>query len=154
MHGPGDDRTMLALTAYVAGFIALGATALTVVLRGGRLERQAIAIVALAWVASALAPIGDRTGPSWAIAAIDGLLLLYLLYLAAFSRRLWPVAAAGFQLLILATHAAFAVRSELEQWGYFTAYYLWSWGVLAALTVGALTTRRPDRGVRPPHGES
>ena len=133
---------MLALTVYIAGFVALGATALAAVLRGGALERQAAAVIVLAWIASALAPLGSRTGPSWAIVAIDGLLLLYLLYQAAFSRRLWPMAGAGFQLLIVATHVAFAVRPGLEQWGYFTAYYLWSWGVLAALAAGALTAQR------------
>lgn len=133
---------MLALTVYVAGFVALGLTALLAFVRGGPLEKQAAAVVAAAWIGSALAPLNGRIGPSWVIVAIDVLLLIYLLYHAAFSRRLWPVAAAGFQLLILATHAAFGLRPDLEQWGYFTAYYLWSWGVLAALAGGVLVVRR------------
>lgn len=133
---------MLALTVYISGFVALAITALLAFLRGGALEKQAAGLIVLAWLASALAPLGGRIGPSWVIIGIDVLLLIYLLYHAAFSRRLWPVAAAGFQLLIVATHAAFGLRPDLEQWGYFTAYYVWSWGVLAALAVGALTSRR------------
>ncbi|GAA0627149.1 hypothetical protein GCM10009422_25070 [Brevundimonas kwangchunensis] len=86
----------------------------------------------------------DQTNLSWPLFAIDVSLLIYLLYLAVFAKRLWPVAAAGFQLLIVATHVTFAMRPELEQWGYFSAYYLWSWGQLAALAVGAWRTRRPD----------
>lgn len=133
---------MLALTVYIAGFVALAVVALLAFLRGGRLERQAAGVIVLAWLASALAPLGGRTGPSGVIVGIDVLLLIYLLYHAAFSRRLWPVVAAAFQLLIVATHAAFGLRPDLEQWGYFTAYYAWSWGVLAALAAGALTSRR------------
>lgn len=133
---------MLAMTVYISGFVALAIAALAAFVRGGALEKQAAVVVAAAWIASALAPLNGRIGPSWVIVVIDVLLLIYLLYHAAFSRRLWPVAAAGFQLLILATHAAFGLRPDLEQWGYFTAYYVWSWGVLVALAVGALTARR------------
>lgn len=136
---------MLALAVYIAGFVALALVVGLALVRGGPLERQVAVVVALAWIASALAPLNGRVGPSWAIVAIDAALLVYLLYHAAFSRRLWPIAAAGFQLLIIATHAAFALRLELEQWGYFTAYYLWSWGVLSALAAGALSARRASR---------
>lgn len=133
---------MLALTVYISGFVALAIAALLAFLRGGALEKQAAGLIVLAWLASALAPVGDRIGPSGVIVGIDVLLLIYLLYHAAFSGRLWPIAAAGFQLLILATHAAFGLRPDLEQWGYFTAYYVWSWGVLAALAAGAVMSRR------------
>ncbi len=134
---------MTALVVYVAGFVALALVTGLAFLRGGALEREVAVVVAVAWIASALAPLGDRTGPSWVLVGIDLALLLYLLYQAAFAGRLWPIAAAGFQLLIVATHAAFALRLELEQWAYFTAYYLWSWGVLLSLAAGALTGRRP-----------
>lgn len=110
--------------------------------RGGALEKQVACVVAAAWIASALAPLGGRIGPAGLLVAIDVGLLLYLMYHAAFSRRMWPVAAAGFQMLIVATHVTFALRIQLEQWGYFTAYYLWSWGVLLCIAIGAIRSPR------------
>ena len=109
--------------------------------RGGALEKQVSCVVATAWIASALAPLEGRIGPASLLVVIDVALVLYLLYQAAFSRRFWPVAAAAFQLLIVANHVAFALRIQLEQWGYFTAYYLWSWCVLLCIAVGALRAR-------------
>ena len=116
-------------------------TTLVAFWRGGPLEKQVAGVVAVAWIASALVPLGDRLTPAWLLIAIDIALLLYLLYHAAFSRRLWPVGAAAFQMLIVANHFTFVTRLKLDQWPYFTAYYLWSWGVLACILAGALRAR-------------
>lgn len=129
--------------AYVAGFVALFGVTLLALVRGDRLERQVAIVVAAAWLASAVAPLGERISPPWMIVAIDVALFFYLAYHAAFSRRIWPIAAAGFMLLILANHAAFALNWELKQWAYFSAYYIWSWGVLLSIALGVLTRRRP-----------
>jgi hypothetical protein len=137
-----EARAMLAHVSYIAGFVALALAAALAFVRGGRLEKEIAVVVTVAWLASALAPLNGRTGPAWVLISIDIALLLYLLYRAAFSGRWWPMVAAAFQLLIVATHFTFAARIELEQWAYFTVYYLWSWGVLAALAIGALTTPR------------
>lgn len=128
--------------AYIAGFVALFLVTLLALVRGDRLEREVAVVVAIAWLASAVAPLGDRTLPPWMIVAIDIVLFLYLAYHAAFSGRIWPIAAAGFMLLILANHAVFALNWELKQWAYFSAYYIWSWGVLLSLALGVLTRRR------------
>ncbi|WP_312689567.1 hypothetical protein [Brevundimonas nasdae] len=133
---------MLALTIYLAGFAALGLVSLFAWAKGGALERQAAVVIAGAWLLSAVVPLSGRASPAWSLVAIDVLLLIYLSYLAAFSQRRWPIAAAGFQLLIVANHFAFARNLALEQWAYFTAYYIWSWGVLGALAVGAARTLR------------
>jgi hypothetical protein len=109
--------------------------------RGGPLERQIALVVAAAWLASALAPLEGRINPATTLVVIDVALLLYLLYHAAFSRRTWPIGAAGFQMLIVANHFTFALREALEQWAYFTAYYLWSWGVLVCIAVGSMRAR-------------
>ncbi len=137
MDGAGRGARAI---AYYAGFVALGLTLIIAFWRGGKLEKQVAVVVAIAWLASAFAP-NDNLSLSWALFAIDVGLLLYLLYLAAFAKRRWPMLAAAFQLLIVATHVTFAMRLHLEQWGYFTAYYLWSWGVLACIVVGALRAR-------------
>lgn len=137
MARAGEARAI----AYYAGFVALALTVLVAFWRGGRTEKEIALVVMAAWLASAVVP-NDQSHLSLPLLGIDLGLMLYLLYQAAFSRRRWPMAAAGFQLLIVATHATFALRVHLEQWGYFTAYYLWSWGVLATILVGALRTRR------------
>jgi hypothetical protein len=129
---------------YHAGFVALALVVLLAFIKGGRLERQAAVVVAVAWIASALVPVANLASPSWALIGIDSALTVYLLYHALYSRRAWTLAAAACALLLLATHAAFALRIELEQWAYFSAYYLWSWGVLASIAAGALwRPRRP-----------
>lgn len=133
---------MLALTIYMAGFAALALTCIFAGFRGGALERQAAAVIAAAWLLSAVAPLAGRASPAWVLVAIDVVLLIYLSYQAAFSHRKWPIAAAGFQLLIVANHFVFATNLRLEQWAYFTAYYIWSWGVLIALAVGVARARR------------
>lgn len=140
MDGAGRGARAIATTIYIAGHVAMALTFLLALWRGGSLEKQVASVVGVAWVASVFAP-NDRSNLSWVLLAIDIGLLMYLLYHAAFSRRLWPVAAAGFQLLIVATHTTFGLRDHLEQWGYFTAYYLWSWGVLACIVVGTLRAR-------------
>jgi hypothetical protein len=134
---------MFALYSYIFGFAFLALTVALAWWRGGRLHKEVATVLAGAWIASALVPVGDRLDPSVWIWVIDGLLALYFLYRAAFSPGLWIMVVAAFQLLILATHFAFQVRDEMEQWGYFTTYYLWSWGELTAICIGVLRTRRP-----------
>ena len=117
------------LTFYQAGFIALAVACLLAFVRGGRLEKKIAAVVAVAW---------NLASPTWALIAIDSALHIYLLYHALFSRRTWVLVAAACAMLLVATHAAFALRLELEQWAYFTAYYLWSWGVQISIAAGAI----------------
>lgn len=141
MDGVGKGaHAIYADAVYYSGFVAMALTLVIAFWRGGRLEKQVASVVGVAWIASAFAP-NDNLSLSSVIFAIDIALMLYLFYCAAFSRRLWPMAAAAFQLLIVATHVSFALRVQLEQWGYFTAYYLWSWSVLACIVVGSLRAK-------------
>lgn len=128
---------MFSELSYWGGMAAMAATCLFALARGGALEKQAGCVIAVAWIASALAPT-DLDRPLWAVSVIDLLLLAYFLYHAAFSKRGWPMWAAGFQLLIVATHFAFVRNPALEQWGYLTAYYIWSLLVLVSLFAGTL----------------
>ncbi len=132
---------MTASWIYITGFVAVALGVLLALARGDRLEKEAMLVLAAASVASALVP-NDGANLSLALFAVDGLLLIYLLYRAAFSGRWWAIGAAGFQMLIVATHVAFAFRPALEQWGYFTSYYLWSWGLLLCIVLGILTRGR------------
>ncbi|MDO9078537.1 MAG: hypothetical protein Q7U72_13960 [Brevundimonas sp.] len=110
--------------------------------RGGRWERATAAVLVLTWVGTALAPF-DPTEPPWVAVALDGGTLLFLLYLALYSRRRWAVWATAFQFLLMANHLAFIRFHQLEQWAYVTADYVWGDAVLLSLVAGALwPTRR------------
>jgi len=58
------------------------------------------------------------------------------------SGRRWTQVAAGFQVLVLATHYVFATNSALDQWAYVSAYYVWNIALIASLLAGVLWRRR------------
>lgn len=110
--------------------------------RGGGWERATAAVLVLTWIGTALAPF-DPARPPWIAIALDGATMLFLLYLALYSKRQWTVWAAAFQFLLMANHLAFVRFHELEQWAYVTAYYVWGDAVLMTLIVGVLRPARP-----------
>ena len=127
---------------YAVSLALLITAAALALWRGGRWERATAAVLVLVWVGTALAPF-DPTKPPWVAIALDGGTLLFLLYLALYSRRRWTVWATAFQFLLMANHLAFVRFHELEQWAYVTAYYVWGDAVLLSLVAGALwSTRR------------
>lgn len=93
--------------------------------------------------ATALTPF-DGVNVPLTVVVMDGSVALVLLYGAAFGDRRWLLAAAAFQLLVLANHLAFVRFHEIQRWAYVTASYLWSFGVLLALAVGALTRKHGE----------
>ena len=104
------------------------------------------------WIGTTLAPF-DSLNPPWAPIGLDGATMLFLLYLALYSRRQWTIWATAFQFLLMANHLAFVRFHELEQWAYVTAYYVWGDAVLLSLIVGVLWPARdaspatvPDAG--------
>lgn len=133
---------------YAVSLSLLVLAAALAVWRGGWRERATAAVLVLTWIGTALAPF-DPAKPPWAAIALDGGTMLFLLYLALFSKRRWTVWAAAFQFLLMANHLAFVRFHELEQWAYVTAYYVWGDAVLVALIIGVI--RRP-RATTPPTG--
>lgn len=114
--------------------------------RGGSTERRIAAVVAIAWVASILLDDDASTGVQWRIFAIDLILGIWLIAETLFSGRIWPAFAAGAQIFIVLTHVAFMVKVEIVQDMFYSAYYLWSYVVLAALATGSLLSpSRPRR---------
>ncbi len=103
---------------------------------GGRMERGLAIATILAWVGSAALEIDDHRIPQWGIFAVDLIYLGVLGSLALFDRRIWLLFMAAFQLLIVLTHVAFALDRSLMQWGFFSAYYLWSYAELVAFAIG------------------
>ena len=136
---------------YAVSLALLIAAAALSLWRGGRWERATAAVLALTWIGTSLAPV-DPTRPPWVAIALDGATLLFLMYLALFSKRRWTAWATAFQFLLMANHLAFIRFHELEQWAYVTAYYVWGDAVVLALIAGALWPARTVRTGPAPAG--
>ncbi len=122
---------------YAVSLALLIGSAALALWRGGPWERATAAVLVLNWIGTALAPF-DPTRPPWIAIALDGGTMLFLLYLALYSRRRWAIWAAAFQFLLMANHLAFVRFHELEQWAYVTAYYVWGDAVMLSLIAGTL----------------
>ena len=126
---------------YALSFVLLIVSAALAIWRGGRWERATAAVLVLVWIGSTLVPF-DSLNPPWFIIGLDGATLMFLLYLALYSKRQWTVWATAFQFLLMANHLAFVRFHELEQWAYVSAYYVWGDAVLLSLIAGVLWPAR------------
>ena len=126
------------------GLGALLLVCLIAVWRGGVPERRTAVVVAACWVASVIVDNDGSRGVQWAILGVDVFLGAWLVVQALRCNRAWLFCAAGAQILILLTHVGFALTPAMMQEGFFSAYYVWSYVVLAAVAVGSLSRRRMD----------
>jgi hypothetical protein len=126
---------------YALSLVLLIMSAALAIWRGGSSERATAALLVLVWIGSTLVPF-DSLNPPWFIIGLDGATLLFLLYLALYSKRQWTIWATAFQFLLMANHLAFVRFHELEQWAYVSAYYVWGDAVLLSLVVGVLWPAR------------
>jgi hypothetical protein len=126
---------------YATSLALLIVTAALALSRGGPWERATAAVLVLTWIGTTLSPFSG-TEPPWVAIGLDGATMLFLLYLALYSKRRWTAWAAAFQFLLMANHLAFVRFQELEQWAYVTAYYAWGNAVLLSLIVGTLWPAR------------
>ena len=120
------------------GLGALLLVCLVAAWRGGVAERRVTAVVAVCWLASVVVDNDSSRGVQWAILGVDVFLAGWLVVEAMVSPRIWMLVAAAAQILILLTHVGFALTPAMMQEGFFSAYYIWSYVVLAAVTVGNL----------------
>ena len=134
---------------YVVSLALLIVSAALALWRGGGWERATAAVLILVWIGSTLMPFDSRN-PPWVIIALDGGTLLFLLYLALYSKRQWTLWATAFQFLLMANHLAFVRFHELEQWAYVSAYYVWGDAVLLSLLAGTVWPARPASPANPP----
>lgn len=114
--------------------------------RGRVWEKATAAVLVGNWAATELAHF-NRIDPPWLIITFDGLVCLFLFYLAVFSGRKWTLWAAAGQILLMANHLAFIRFHAIQQWAYVSAYMIWGDLVLVALAIGVLT--RKHRGNSP-----
>lgn len=128
------------------GMAALLVCCLPAIWRGTPGDRRAALVIAVAWVACVLVDDDASRGVQWGIFAIDIALAAWLLVEGVFGKRLWLAAAAAAQTFIVATHVAFMIDADIQQEGFFSTYYLWSFVVLICLALGPLLSprRRPQ----------
>ena len=128
----------------LVGFIVMAAVCLYALLRGGRPEKIAGVVIAVAWAASAL--LQDRVNilsPQWVVAWLDVVLFLIFLGMTLRWRRGWLMVASATQLLTAATHFTQLLDPRLFALAVITAYYVWSYATLIALAWGThLAARR------------
>lgn len=114
-------------------------------LKGGREERLTAA--ALLANVGATNLLRDQSWPHLQRAefAADVILLVLFGAIALRTRKFWPLAAAGFQLLSVVTHLAKMIDPALQQWAYITAIVIWTYLILIALAVGVWNHWRGER---------
>jgi hypothetical protein len=118
--------------------------------RGGWPERAGIAAAIAAWIASVLfIDNQDWMRPQYAVLVVDILFFGALGFIGLGSKRLWALAAAGFQFGAVLLHLTFAVAHyTVSSKGYLAAEFVVSLLVFAAIFVGvvraALVRRAPD----------
>ena len=110
--------------------------------RGGWPERATAAALLVSWVLTLLLRDRSWSHPQWAAFVIDLAFGAFILALALKSDRYWPLWAAGFHLLAIATHFARQIDPTLGNWAYVTANVIWTYLVLGALAVGVTGAAR------------
>lgn len=73
---------------YAVSLTLLIVAAALALWRGGAQERATAAVLVLTWIGTALAPF-DPVRPPWVAIGLDGATMLFLLYLALYSKRRW-----------------------------------------------------------------
>ncbi len=136
-------------TVYgLCGVGALLVVALLVVLRGGPMERYAMAVAALGWVASlAMQGASGVLDPLFGLLTVDLTAFVALMGLIWRSRKRWPLFAVGFQGLAAGIDLVRTATIHLSSWIYLTALAVAGYGLLASIAVGAWTARAPPPGV-------
>ena len=131
-------------TLAMLGFVVMALVCLYALVKGGRPEKTAAIVIALAWIASSL--LQDRINilsPQWAVAWLDVVLFVVFVIMALVWRRGWLMFASASQLLTAATHFTTLLDPRLFALAIITAYYIWSYATLGALAWGThLAARR------------
>jgi hypothetical protein len=104
--------------------------------KGDEDERLAGAALAIADIATPFLKDHRWLGPQWGVFAVDMAFFALIVVIAFRTTKYWPIAAAGFQLLGLLTHAAMLIDKGVRAWAYVTAGVIWSYLILIALGVG------------------
>jgi hypothetical protein len=139
---------VLSIYLAVAGYVVMVLVCGFAILAGDRATRLVGVLIGVAWVsATALQNYTDVQHLQYRMAAADLIVLVALWAAALAYRRTWLVWATAFQLLIVATYLAFLFDLRIRAFAFYTAYYVWSYGLLASLAAGAWRAHRNRRGL-------
>jgi len=134
-----------------AGLVILIGAVAFVVAKGGRAERIAAGLLALAWVGSVLAqPLTGQLAPEIPFMATDLFLALGFLWLAVRYASLWIGAAMILEGALFFLHASHLSEETSRSYAYLAAMNGLSYCVLACVVGAALASwRRRARARRP-----
>ena len=94
-----------------------------------------------AWAVSMLVVRTAFNEPEWGLMAVDLAALGVFVWIALKSDRYWPIFAAAFHLLTIATHFARTADPTVLRFAYITAEILWGYLLAFSIGYGALTSR-------------
>ena len=128
---------MLTTLYSITGLALLAAVGVYALLRGGALERYAMGVATLGWLASlGVQSVSGIFDPVVGFLLIDTIAFAALVGLTWRSGRRWPLFAAGFQGLALSVDGMRVVSPHLSRWVYLTALAAAGYGLLAAIVFG------------------
>jgi len=127
------------------GLMVFAAVCTFALWKGGLEERITAASLLLGDVVTLALRDRSWQGTQWIGFGVDVAFLLIITTIALRSPRYWPLAAAGFQLLGVVTHAARMIDPHVQAWAYITAGVIWTYAVVIALAVGAYNRWRERR---------
>ncbi|MBB5745237.1 hypothetical protein [Brevundimonas variabilis] len=82
-------------------------------LKGGHIERQAVLVLLMAYVAALFVQDLDRAAHQIAVAIVDGVLLLALIWMALRYDRWWLLVAVACQVLAMIAHGALWLNPDI-----------------------------------------
>jgi len=134
--------------AQLLGWTCLALTCVAAAWRGGRAERLGAAVVAVAWVITALVERRhDWLEPQYGILAVDVVTLLALAAIALRARRNWAICAAGFQAIAVLTHLVFLINPAALYRAYYMSNFSIGFLLLGAILAGVIFERSNRLGV-------
>jgi hypothetical protein len=113
--------------------------------KGDRETQLAAGGFLLGWAATIALRDRSWVGTQWSAFASDAGLLIILIVISLRTRRYWPLAAAGFELLCVVTHVARLIDPGVYAWAYATAQVIWTQLVVVAIGVGVWNAWRENR---------
>ena len=106
-------------------------------------ERWGAVLLLTGWFLSMLLQSHSADGPGTAVVVIDVVSLIAFVALSLWSRRVWTIFMAAFQLDAVMAHFAVGLSGHIGGWAYITALGIWGgYGLVFALAGGMIWPAR------------
>lgn len=139
---------MLETIAALVGAGVMIAIGLFALAKGGRPERIGAGTMLAAWFLSILSQTYlGYDAVQWPVFLIDLVVLAVFVALVWKSPRSWPVWAAAFQLLAVASHVMVLLKLRPEISAFYTVLNMSAYGIMIAIAVGAFFAWQERRAV-------